>query len=929
VGISLVSILLILGFAGVLLYHTNPGLDEHSLVSTFITLVFLSSLLIILIFPFFFRAALLDPLEKLLGGVKLANEGDLSVQVAVQFDDEIGYLTQSFNRMISSLSEATQAIKNESEILEKQVAKRTSELRDLNQQLISENTERKEAQALLYRQIRYEQALAGCSQSLLIAADREENHQLALNQALENLRTGARASRAYVFRNFQDADLGLCMGILAEACAEGIRPHLYNPVNQKFPWSQLPQDMFVSLETGNPHGGPVERVFANVPQLKEAFLHQPQPLLSILTLPIYFNNQWWGFIGLDDCETPREWDRDEILLLRTASEMVTSTLQRWSAEKHLRETLENLEQRVYERTIELTQANAELRHEIHERQRFQDELEERLDNERTLANISVRLLSPFELREAINETLADLGTIMQASHVLFIQFPGNSIDTMVEIIEWHATSTPPLSKVLENNLNATNNWFSMLLDDQKSRYVDDLSLLPAIDQPEIGQLIGSQVDTILLTPILLDNQLAGAIAFNNPKLRPSKIFENIQLVEIVASLLGSLLRRETLLNTLEVKVAERTRELSAFFDLSVLAGEAGELSDIMQPALVKVMEISASEAAVIHVFDEDQRVMRIVAQRGFQSEYLSQLQTIHLDEATLAWIIGRSEDIGSSPTTRHPDAFEMPQFQSDTHIVLHAREKILGLLSCYRIAQIPFDPYQVFFLNGIGEQLGLAVENYRLRLETEEIATMQERQRLARELHDAVSQSIYSLTLFARSGQDAFKSGDQVKLLDSLEQLEIISLTALKEMRLLLYHLRSLALEKGGLLQAIESRFNLVERRSGIQAVIAMDENMDLPEWVEQELFLLISEALNNALKHAGASQVSVSIQPENEHMALAIWNNGRSFDPSQALGGMGLENMRERAAELGGQFTITSQPDSGTWIRVEIPRLFTPTREL
>jgi signal transduction histidine kinase len=283
--------------------------------------------------------------------------------------------------------------------------------------------------------------------------------------------------------------------------------------------------------------------------------------------------------------------------------------------------------------------------------------------------------------------------------------------------------------------------------------------------------------------------------------------------------------------------------------------------------------------------------------------------------------MGRSNDVWSSGTSKHPDAFEIPQFQSDTHIPLRARGKIQGLLSCYRISQTPFNPYQVFFLNAIGEQLGLAVENHRLRLKTEEIATIQERQRLARELHDAVSQSIYSLTLFARSGRDAFERGDQVKLLDNLEQLEVNSLAALKEMRLLLYQLRSMALEKGGLLQAIESRFNLVEHRSGIQTVITLDESIKLSEYMEQEFFLIISEALNNALKHANANQVSVDIRPENGNILLVIWNNGKGFDPSRASGGMGLDNMRERASALGGQLLISSQSDSGTWIRVEMPR--------
>jgi signal transduction histidine kinase len=735
------------------------------------------------------------------------------------------------------------------------------------------------------------------------------------------LQTGSDTSRAYVFCNFLDDEHEYFMGILAEACSAGIQPHLNNPVNQKFPWSQFPKDMFAALGAGNPHGGPVERVFSSTPQLLDAFRHQSRPLLSILVLPIFFNDYWWGYIGLDDCNTPREWDQDEILMLRTASEMIASALQRWAAEQHSRETLEKLEQRVSERTIELTQANAELRYEIHERQRFQEGLQERLDIERALANISSRLLNPMERNSAIYETLVTVGQIMQAGRVIFIQLPLDPATAPLDAIEWHPPDLPPLSDEVKYQLNAAYPWFQSHLDSEQSVYIRNWSSIPEDSLPMKEFLSEMGLESLLLIPLFWENHLEGLVAISNPQVLESKVLENIGFLGVVASILASLLRREAVLNSLEEKVAERTRELSAFFDLAVLAGEAQELSDIMQPALAKVMDVSASEAAVIHLFEEEQGVMRIVAQRGFQSKYLTQLQAIHLDEVTMAWVIDRSHDVWSSGRSKHPDAFELPQFQSDAHIPLRARGKIQGLLSCYRIPPIPFDPYQVFFLNAIGEQLGLAVESYRLRLKTEEIATIHERQRLARELHDAVSQSIYSLTLFARSGRDAFERGEQALLLENLEQLEINSLLALKEMRLLLYQLRSVAFEKGGLLQAIESRFNLVERRSGIQATIAVDESVNIPDRMEQELFLLISEALNNALKHATANQVSVTIKPENGNISLVIWNDGKSFDPSQAFGGMGLDNMRERASALGGQLLISSQPDSGTWIRVEMPR--------
>ena len=107
VGISLVTVLLILGFGGIWVYQRMPGLPEHQLVLIFISLVLLSSLLIILVFPFFFRTTLLDPLDKLLKGVTTANDGDLNVQVAVQYDDEIGFLTRSFNRMLKTMRDLT------------------------------------------------------------------------------------------------------------------------------------------------------------------------------------------------------------------------------------------------------------------------------------------------------------------------------------------------------------------------------------------------------------------------------------------------------------------------------------------------------------------------------------------------------------------------------------------------------------------------------------------------------------------------------------------------------------------------------------------------------------------------------------------------------------------------------------------------------
>ena len=94
--------------------------------------------------------------------------------------------------------------------------------------------------------------------------------------------TGTQASRAYIARNFDDPELGLCNGLYAEVCSPGVAPCITNPVNQRVAWSRLPPQWRVALEAGQTHGGPVEEMFADTPFWRDAFLGQQPPLLSVL-----------------------------------------------------------------------------------------------------------------------------------------------------------------------------------------------------------------------------------------------------------------------------------------------------------------------------------------------------------------------------------------------------------------------------------------------------------------------------------------------------------------------------------------------------------------------------------------------------------------------------------------------------------------------
>ena len=199
-------------------------------------------------------------------------------------------------------------------------------------------------------------------------------------------------------------------------------------------------------------------------------------------------------------------------------------------------------------------------------------------------------------------------------------------------------------------------------------------------------------------------------------------------------------------------------------------------------------------------------------------------------------------------------------------------------------------------------------------------AVLEERHRLARDLHDAISQSLYGVMLFARASRDAQEVADWDKLRDGLKEIEENSLQTLKEMRLLLYQLRPISLDQGGLEAALDRRFGQVERRMGIAATVDLEEGLGLTREIEQAIYLIATEALNNSLKHSNSNVVHMHLGRHNGGVQLFIEDNGRGFDLSRPTAGMGINNIQERAVILGGSLEIRSEPGSGTQICLNIP---------
>jgi len=203
----------------------------------------------------------------------------------------------------------------------------------------------------------------------------------------------------------------------------------------------------------------------------------------------------------------------------------------------------------------------------------------------------------------------------------------------------------------------------------------------------------------------------------------------------------------------------------------------------------------------------------------------------------------------------------------------------------------------------------------------EQLAVLQERNRLARELHDSVTQSLFGVNMYADAAEHFLASEEVDAAADNLTKLRRTARDALGQMRLLIYRLRPPILEEEGLAAALEARLETVETRAGLKTKLELTGMEELPKDVENELYSIAIEALNNTLKHANAERVSVSLSQKDGTFNMEIADDGSGFDldSAQESGGLGLRGMQERVAQLGGHFKIESQPGQGTRIYVTV----------
>ena len=224
------------------------------------------------------------------------------------------------------------------------------------------------------------------------------------------------------------------------------------------------------------------------------------------------------------------------------------------------------------------------------------------------------------------------------------------------------------------------------------------------------------------------------------------------------------------------------------------------------------------------------------------------------------------------------------------------------------------------FLAALADQAAVAIETSLLIDRVQAQASQQERQRLARELHDSVAQALYGITLGAKTAK-GWLERDPNKVRESLDYAIQLAEGGTAEMKALLFSLREDALDEGGLCEALTRLAHAMKVRYGLTIHTELPEEPQLPAAKKHAVYRIAQEATHNAVKHARASEMSMVLRSSQLGWVMDIQDNGKGFDLSEIAGGtLGLKSMRERAEFLAGSITVSSHPGQGTRIHLEFP---------
>jgi len=365
---------------------------------------------------------------------------------------------------------------------------------------------------------------------------------------------------------------------------------------------------------------------------------------------------------------------------------------------------------------------------------------------------------------------------------------------------------------------------------------------------------------------------------------------------------------------------QRTNQIEALYQADQELYKHLDLDDVLQTLVDVAVDILKIDKSVLLIWNEDKTHLYPKAARGFLPETLERMvfqphQGLIgkvATEALPAVVKDTTSDTRVNWNITYPE-----RIRSLMHVPIIVDDQVFGIFNVSYSEPQAFDDEDLRLVLALAQRGASAIKNAYLYSQAQQAAMLEERQRLARELHDAVTQTLFSAGIIADILPRLWQK-DQNEALKRITELRELTRGALAEMRTLLLELRPTALNDTPLSELLHQLGEATVGRTRIPVSVSVKELCEIPSAVKVAFYRIAQEALNNIAKHAEANHVTVNMSCSSDSVILQINDDGRGFNTQQLLpDNMGLKIMKERAEAIEAKLVLKSQVGSGTEISV------------
>ncbi|MBI4283756.1 MAG: GAF domain-containing sensor histidine kinase [Chloroflexi bacterium] len=380
----------------------------------------------------------------------------------------------------------------------------------------------------------------------------------------------------------------------------------------------------------------------------------------------------------------------------------------------------------------------------------------------------------------------------------------------------------------------------------------------------------------------------------------------------------------------EEESRQRNKELAALNSVAAAVNESLNLDVVLYRALDKVLQVTDSQAGEIFLLDERTHEVVQKVHAGLFPEAFQEKTKFQIGEGLPGIAVQSGLPIVVPDLSQDPRFVRAKIKDSGAHsfaiVPLKAKGSIIGAMSVARLSVDSFTAEDTQLLTNMGNYIGLSIENAQLHQEVQGIAALEERERIAREMHDSLAQVLSYVNAKSQAARQFLSRGESAQGMAQLIELENITQEVYADVREVILGLRSVPSPERDIASTLKDYVSLFTRMSGVKTQLEITDGRlsSLPVTTEVQVLRIIQESLTNVRKHAKATQAWVRVLSDNGKVEIVIEDNGQGFATSHIRRGewpqFGLQTMKERAESVGGTLDIDSAAGKGTRVVLRVP---------